>query len=182
MFCPREALFIVVKVVLVVFPTQQAASKQHDTTLSIHLRCPSVPRMKQKQTVMNKNNKNINSNQNHGDHCQHVQIGGQAYYDDRKYFLFSPDAPVPQAVESFRKAGVGQQMSDGTFDFVVRPKVKSRSVLIRKLAHGRISRTQDNAVQLTLKFFRTENVIIAQAIMDEAQDAIDALLNDQLTK
>ena len=43
-----EALFIVVKVVLVVFPTQQAASKQHDTTLSIHLRCPSVPRMKQK--------------------------------------------------------------------------------------------------------------------------------------
>ena len=57
-------------------------------------------------------------------------------------FFFSPDAPVPQAVESFRKAGVGQQMSDGTFDFVVRPKVKSRSVLIRKLAHGRISRTR----------------------------------------
>ena len=56
---------------------------------------------------MNKNNKNINSNQNHGDHCQHVQIGGQAYYDARKYFLFSPDAPVPQAVESFRKTGVG---------------------------------------------------------------------------
>ena len=44
-----EALFIVVKVVLVVFPTQQAASKQYDTTLSIHLQCPSVPRMKQKR-------------------------------------------------------------------------------------------------------------------------------------
>ena len=172
----REALLLVVKVVLVVFPTQQAASKQHDTTFaSLHLRIKNY-------TAMNKNNKNINSNQNHGDHCQHVQIGGQAYYDDRKYFLFSPDAPVPQAVESFRKAGVGQQMSDGTFDFVVRPKVKSRSVLIRKLAHGRISRTQDDAVQLTLKFFRTENVVIAQAIMDEAQDAIDALLNEQLTK
>ena len=47
-FRPREALLHVVKVVLVVFPTQQAASKQYDTTLSIHLRCPSVPRMKQK--------------------------------------------------------------------------------------------------------------------------------------
>ena len=35
----REALLLVVKVVLVVFPTQQAASKQHDTTLeSLHLR------------------------------------------------------------------------------------------------------------------------------------------------
>ena len=136
-----------------------------------------------KSVKMNK--KQINNqvdNQNHGDHCQHVQIGGQAYYDDRKYFLFSPDTPVPQTVESFRKTGVGQQMSDGTFDFVVRPKVKSRSVLIRKLAHGRISKTQDDAVQLTLKFFRTENVVIAQAIMDEAQDAIDALLEYQLTK
>ena len=73
-----------------------------------------------------------------------------------------------------------QQMSDGTFEFV--PRTKSRSVLIRKLAHGRISKTQDDAVQLTLKFFRTENVVIAQAIMDEAQAAIDALLNEQLTK
>ena len=89
---------------------------------------------------MNKNNKNINSNENHGDHCQHVQIGGQAYYDDRKYFLFSPDTSVPQAVESFRKAGVGQQMSDGTFDFVVRPKVKSRSVLIRNSPTGASAR------------------------------------------
>ena len=75
-----------------------------------------------------------------------------------------------------------QQMSDGTFDFVPRAKAKSRSVLIRKLAHGRISKTQDDAVQLTLKFFRTEDVVIAQAIMDEAQDAIDALLEYQLTK
>ena len=73
-------------------------------------------------------------------------------------------------------------MSDGTFDFVPRTKPKSRSVLIRKLAHGRRSRTQDDVLQLTLKFFRTENVVIAHAIMDEAQDAIDALLNEQLTK
>ena len=75
-----------------------------------------------------------------------------------------------------------QQMSDGAFDFVPRTKPKSRSVLIRKLAHERRSRTQDDVLQLTLKFFRTENVVIAHAIMDEAQDAIDALLNEQLTK
>ena len=75
-----------------------------------------------------------------------------------------------------------QQMSDGTFDFVPRTKPKSRSVLIRKLAHGRRSRTQDDVVQLTLKFFHTENVVITHAIMDEAQDAIDALPNEQLTK
>ena len=58
-------------------PTQQAASKQHDTTLdALHLRIKNY-------TVMNKNNKTNNGNENHGSHCQ--------------------------------------QMSDGTFDFVVRP-------------------------------------------------------------
>ena len=119
-------------------PTQQVASKQHDTTLdALHLRI-------KKYTVMNKDNKTNNANENHGSHCQ--------------------------------------QMSDGTFGFVPRTKPKRRSVLIRKLAHGRRSRTQDDALQLTLKFFRTENVVIAHAIMDEAQDAIDALLNKQLTK
>ena len=119
-------------------PTQQAASKQHDTTLdALHLRIKNY-------TVMNKNNKTNNGNENHGSHCQ--------------------------------------QMSDGTFDFVPRTKPKTRSVLIRKLAHERSCRTQDNVLQLTLKFFRTENVAIAHAIMDESQDAIDALLNEQLTK
>ena len=119
-------------------PTQQVASKQHDTTLdALHLRIKNY-------TVMNKNNKTNNGNENHGSHCQ--------------------------------------QMSDGTFNFVPRTKPKSRSVLIRKLAHGHRSRTQDDVVQLTLKFFRTENVVITHAIMDESQDAIDALLNEQLTK
>ena len=59
--------------------------------------------------TMNKNNQVNNQveNQNHGNHCQHVQIGGQAYYDDRKYFLFSPDTPVPQAVEKLPQDGRG---------------------------------------------------------------------------
>ena len=40
---PREALLFVVKVVLVVFPTQQGASKQHDTTLeALHLRIKKI--------------------------------------------------------------------------------------------------------------------------------------------
>ena len=52
---------------------------------------------------MNKNNKNINSNQNHGDHCQHVQIGGQAYYDDRKYFLFRPTHPCRRPWRAFAR-------------------------------------------------------------------------------
>ena len=34
-------------------------------------------------------------------------------------------------------------MTDGTFDFVAKPKVKPQSQLIKKLAHGRVSKTKD---------------------------------------
>ena len=53
--------------------------------------------------TMNKNNQVNNQvdNQNHGDHCQHVQIGGQAYYDDRKYFLFRPMRPCLRPWRAF---------------------------------------------------------------------------------
>ena len=110
------------------------------------------------------------------DGCQHVQLGGQAFYDGRNYFLFAPDDPVPGQVERMRRmTGVAQQMTDGTFDFVAQPRTKSQSTLIKKLAHGRVSLTKDNAIQLTLKVMRNENINIAETIAAEAADAADAI-------
>ena len=68
---------------------------------------------------------------------------------------------------------MAQQMSDGTFDFVRRPKPKPKSTLIRKLAHGRLSDTFDGAVQLTLKVFRTEGLNIRETIIKEAREAFE---------
>ena len=69
---------------------------------------------------------------------QHVQLGGMAFYDESKCFLFAPNEHGGgEKVPGFRSQGVAQQLSDGTFDFVVKPRVRSQSVLIRKLAHGR---------------------------------------------
>ena len=68
---------------------------------------------------MKKANKKLVKNQqvnNNG--CQHVQLGGMAYYDDKQYFLFSPDSVNQGVVEAFRRHGVAQQRQDGTFDFV----------------------------------------------------------------
>ena len=108
--------------------------------------------------------------------CQHVQLGGIAFYDESKYFLFSPDEPVPDVVQRMRRMhGVAQQMTDGTFDFVALPRLKSQSTLIKKLAHGRVSLTKDNAIQLTLKVMRNENINIAETIAAEAADAADAI-------
>ena len=133
----------------------------------------------------NKGNNNFDTgmtnNQING--CQHVQLGGMAFYDDSKCFMFSPDEPVPDVVQRMRRMhGVAQQMTDGTFDFVAQPRVKAQSTLIKKLAHGRVSLTKDNAIQLTLKVMPDENVNIGQAIAVESAEAVDAIVDFQLKR
>ena len=127
------------------------------------------------------NANNTTNNQFNG--CQHVQLGGMAFYDESKYFLFSPDDSVPDKVQRMRRMhGVAQQMTDGTFDFVAQPRQKSQSQLIRKLAHGRVSKTKDGSIQLTLKITANENINIAQAIAVESAEATDAIVEYQLRR
>ena len=130
-----------------------------------------------------KNNKvqnNVQNQQVNNNGCQHVQLGGIAYYDDKQYFLFSPDSVNQGVVEAFRRHGVAQQMQDGTFDFVAVSKPKSQSELIKKLAHGRLSKTKDGAIQLTLKVFCHEGINIAQTLAGEAEEGAEAVLDYQL--
>lgn len=115
--------------------------------------------------------------------CEHVQLGGMAFYDESKYFLFSPDDSVPDKVWRMRRMhGVAQQMTDGTFDFVAQPRVKAQSQLIRKLAHGRVSKTKDGSIQLTLKVMPDENINIAEAISVESAEAVDAIVDFQFKR
>ena len=110
----------------------------------------------------------------------HVQLGGQAYYDEKKFFMFTPDDPIVGQVQKFRGLGMAQQMADGTFDFVRKPQLKPKSTLIKKLAHGRASKTKDDAIQLTLKVYRNEGINISEAIRREALEAADAIREYQL--
>jgi len=128
------------------------------------------------------NNKQVNNQQVNINDCQHVQLGGIAYYDDKQYFLFSPDSVNQGVVEAFRRHGVAQQMQDGTFDFVAVSKPKSQSELIKKLAHGRLSKTKDGAIQLTLKVFCHEGLNIAQTLTVESAEGADALVDYQLKR
>ena len=132
----------------------------------------------------NTNSTNANgmtNNQFNG--CNHVQLGGMAFYDESKCFLFSPDEPVPDKVRRMRRMhGVAQQMTDGTFDFVAQPRLKSQSKLINKRAHGRVSKTKDGAIQLTLKVMADENINIGHAIAVESSEAVDAILDYQLRR
>lgn len=134
---------------------------------------------------MNNNITNINNSRtnNQFNACEHVQLGGMAFYDESKYFLFSPDDSVPDKVRRMRRMhGVAQQMTDGTFDFVAQPRVKAQSQLIWKLAHGRVSKTKDGSIQLTLKVMPDENINIAEAISVESAEAVDAIVDFQLKR
>lgn len=137
--------------------------------------------MKKQNKGNNNSDNNTTNNQFNG--CNHVQLGGMAHYDERRYFMFAPDDPVQNTVQRVRRmCGVAQQMTDGTFDFVPKPHVKAQSKLIKKLAHGRISLTKDKAIQLTLKVMANENINIAEAIAAEAAEGANALIDYQLRR
>ncbi len=113
---------------------------------------------------------------------QHAQMCGMASYDEKQYFLFTPDNPVVGSIPPFRGLGIAQLLSDGTFDFVRRPQLKAQSELIRKLAHGRVSKTKDGAIQLTLKVYQHEGIDIAEAIGEEAEIACQAIREYQMKR
>ena len=128
-------------------------------------------------------NKQVNNQQVNNNGCQHVQLGGMAFYDESKCFLFAPNEHGGgEKVQGFRSQGVAQQLSDGTFDFVIKPRIRSQSVLIKKLAHGRVSKTKDGAIQLTLKVFCDEGINIGSALVKEAEEAAEALVEYQLKR
>ena len=107
------------------------------------------------------NKQQVNNQQVNNNGCQHVQLGGVAFYDEGKCFMFSPENEgVRNKVEGFR----------------------SQSELIRKLAHGRLSKTKDGAIQLTLKVFCDEGINIGSTLVKEAEEAADALIEYQLKR
>ena len=147
----------------------------------------SIQNMKKNVNNQQVNNQQVNNQQVNGQQVnngsQHVQLGGMAFYDESKCFLFAPNEHGGgEKVLGFRSQGVAQQLSDGTFDFVVKPRVRSQSVLIRKLAHGRLSKTKDGAIQLTLKVFCDEGINIGSTLVKEAEEAADALIEYQLKR
>ena len=113
----------------------------------------------------------------------HLQKQGMAMYDNQDCnFLFLPDNPAKGCANPFRAAGLAQLLCDGTFDFIRKPRIRAQSELIRKLAHGRVSKTKDGAIQLTLKVYQDEGVNIGQALAEEAQLAKEAVQEWQLKR
>jgi hypothetical protein len=89
-------------------------------------------------------------------------------------FQFLPDDQDRQLIDGGQASGTAQLMRNASFDFVVSPKrQRANSTLIRKAAHGRISATRDQAVQLTLKVFRREGLDINETMRHDFNDLMN---------
>ena len=105
---------------------------------------------------------------------EHIQLAGQGFYDDGKYFRFEPEDRDFGVVKPFKGNGSIQLLSDGTLDVVRTIRKRSLSTLIKKLPHGRLSKTFDGAIQLTIKVFLNEKTKINNILLAETAQASSA--------
>ena len=105
---------------------------------------------------------------------EHFQLAGQGIFDDGKYFRFEPEDSDFGVVKPFKGNGSIQLLSDGTLDVVRTIRKRSLSTLIKKLPHGRLSKTFDGAIQLTIKVFLNEKVKIGNVLLAETAQALNA--------
>ena len=101
-----------------------------------------------------------------------ITESGLGTHTIQKFFQFLPDDPVPQRMQSFRCRGIGQQLSDGSFHFVPVSKRKNKSQLLKKLPHGKLSKTADGCYQLTLKIPIEESTEPLKVLLKEAKEAL----------
>ena len=105
---------------------------------------------------------------------EHIQLTGQGIFDDGKYFRFEPEDSGFGVVKPFKGNGSIQMLSDGTLDVVRTIRKRSLNTLIKKLPHGRLSKTMDGAIQLTIKVFLNEKVRISNVLLAETAQALSA--------
>ena len=92
-----------------------------------------------------------------------------------KNIQFLPDDELLPVLErGCLTHGQLQMLRNVAFDYVPnKPRVRAKSVLLRKAAHGRISATRDEAIQLTLKVFKREGLDVKETMMHEALELLN---------
>ena len=95
-----------------------------------------------------------------------------------KFIQFVPDDEFTPVLEQGSKtSGQLQLLRNAAFDYVAnKPHVRSNSLLIRKVKHGRLSGTRDHAFQLTLKVFAAEGIDWQRAFVEEPIEVMTDLM------
>ncbi|MDO4215555.1 MAG: hypothetical protein Q4D12_06535 [Bacteroidales bacterium] len=104
-----------------------------------------------------------------------IQLSGTGSFLGNDQIHFAPDNAVPERMEAFHGECAVHQLTDGSFEVIKKRRVRVRSKLIHKLAHGRISKLKDGDIFLTIRIGEDESLDMADTILDEAYDASQAL-------
>ena len=98
-----------------------------------------------------------------------------------KFIQFVPDDEFTPVLEQGSKtSGQLQLLRNAAFDYVAnKPRVRSNSLLIRKVKHGRLSSTCDHAFQLTLKVFAAEGIDWQRAFVEEPIEVMTDLMGPE---
>ena len=98
-----------------------------------------------------------------------------------KFIQFVPDDEfTPVLEQSSKTSGQLQLLRNAAFDYVAnKPRVRSNSLLIRKVKHGRLSGTRDHAFQLTLKVFASEGIDWQKAFVEEPIEVMTDLMGTE---
>ena len=94
---------------------------------------------------------------------------------------FLPDDEfTPVLEQSSVSNGQFHILRNASFDYVAnKPRVRAKSLLLRKAAHGRLSSTRDMAFQLTLKSFSSEDIDWQKSFVTETIDMIADLMGSE---
>lgn len=113
----------------------------------------------------NKFCKNCALNEERNEKSSHVQITGMAMYDThegKRFVQIEPTVALPGTMQPYTGTGKIMVMSDGSMEAILAPRKRSESELLLKLPHGRLSRTKQGMLQLTLIYNLEEESICAQ--------------------
>ena len=100
--------------------------------------------------------------------------GSGSFSENAGVFTFNPDFPMQGNFKRYKKQGTAIQTSDGTFEFLERNWSRSHAMLIKKLPHGRLTKTLAGDYLLTIRINECESRPTG-IIADDALTAMDAL-------
>ena len=102
--------------------------------------------------------------------------GSGSFSENAGVFTFNPDFPMQGKFQRYKKQGTAIQTSDGTFEFLERNWSRSHAMLIKKLPHGRLSKTLAGDYLLTIRIPEWEEHPMG-IIASDAFKAMSALQN-----
>ena len=100
--------------------------------------------------------------------------GSGSFSENAGVFTFNPDFPMQGNFKRYKKQGTAIQTSDGTFEFIEKNWAIPRARLIKKLTHGRLTKTLAGDYLLTIRINECESRPTG-IIADDALTAMDAL-------